>query len=71
MISSATSAKGLTVEGVMLLTRTMTGPNWVVQHAADPALRQGEHRVGLRLVDHRVLRRLAEVGVLGLQVRAP
>ena len=38
-----------------------------LQHAADGPLRQGEDRVGLVLVEHRVLGHLADVGVFGFQ----
>ena len=42
-------------------------PELALQHPAHAALRQGEHRVGLVLVEHRVLGRLAEVGVFGFE----
>ena len=64
---SATSAKGLMVDGVMLFTRTRTGPNWRLQHPRHAARGKREHGVRLGLVDHRVLGRLADVGVLGFK----
>ena len=68
LMSSATSANGLTRRRRDALHADDDRAELALEHAADAALGQGEHRVGFGRVDDAVLGRLAEVDVLGLQV---